>query len=101
MFSLAVPSRSSSVQSLSTSSNNPSLIHLPPPNSVEGGGAGIGGGGFVDPARDLVRMRLAEEGGNNRSIVDENLERNMGLMPGKGYSSTRVFFRPQQAVANN
>ena len=46
----------------------------------DGGGGGIGGGGFVDPARDLERM--AEEGRNIRSIVDENLERNIGVTPG-------------------
>ena len=73
----AVPSRSSSVQSLSTSSNNPSMLHS---QSGDGGAGGIGGGGFVDPARDLERM--AEEGRNIRSIVDENLERNIGVTPG-------------------
>ena len=64
---------------MSTSSNNPSTLHLR--NGGEGGG-GIGGGGFVDPsaARDLERM--AEEGRNNRSLVDENLERNIGVTPG-------------------
>lgn len=51
-----------------------------------GGGGGIGGGGFIDPARDLERM--AEEGRNNRSIVDENLERNIGVTPGMITSQT-------------
>ena len=55
------------------------MLHLQ--NGVGEREGGIGGGGFVDPARgDLERM--AEEGRNNRSIVDENLERNIGVTPG-------------------
>ena len=91
LFSFSVPSRSSSVQSLSTSSNNPSTLHL----RNGGDGGGIGGGGFVDPsaARDLERM--AEEGRNNRSLVDENLERNIGVTPGmeRHFSDQQSFQR--------
>ena len=56
------------------------MLHLQTGGEDRDGGGGIGGGGFIDPARDLERM--AEEGRNNRSIVDENLERNIGVTPG-------------------
>ena len=56
------------------------MLHLQNGGDDRDGGGGIGGGGFIDPARDLERM--AEEGRNNRSIVDENLERNIGVTPG-------------------